>query len=79
MTGALRRGFAAAAHSSVGRKRFLSIFAKINKQDLESLEELLRSGRVKPVIDRCYGLQEVPEAIRYVEQLHARGKVVIRP
>ena len=79
MMGALWSGFAAAAHSSVGGKRFLSIFAKINKQDLESLQELLRTGRVKPVIDRCYGLQEVAEAIRYVERRHARGKVMIRP
>jgi NADPH:quinone reductase-like Zn-dependent oxidoreductase len=38
---------------------------------------LLQAGKVVPVIDRCYPLSEVPEAIRYVEEEHARGKVVI--
>jgi len=38
---------------------------------------MMQSGKVKPVIDRTYKLSEVPEAIRYLEQGHARGKVVI--
>jgi NADPH:quinone reductase-like Zn-dependent oxidoreductase len=42
------------------------------------LQELLASGKVKPVIDRTYSLSEVPEAVRYLEEGHARGKVVIR-
>jgi NADPH:quinone reductase-like Zn-dependent oxidoreductase len=37
----------------------------------------MAAGKVTPVIDRCYGLSEVPEAIRYFEEGHARGKVVI--
>jgi NADPH:quinone reductase-like Zn-dependent oxidoreductase len=37
----------------------------------------LGSGKVVPLIDRCYPLAQVPEAIRYLEQGHARGKVVI--
>ena len=41
------------------------------------LGELMASGKVTPVIDRCYRLSEVPEAIRYLEEGHARGKVVI--
>ena len=41
------------------------------------MKELLESGKVKPVIDRCYPLSEVPEALRYLEEGHARGKVVI--
>jgi NADPH:quinone reductase-like Zn-dependent oxidoreductase len=51
--------------------------AKPNKKDLEIIKELLESGKVKPVIDRRYPLNEVPEAIRYLETSRARGKVVI--
>ena len=51
--------------------------AELNKEDLTILRDLLQSGKVTPVIDRHYRLSEVPEAIRYVEEGHARGKVVI--
>ena len=51
--------------------------AKPNKKDLVLLKELLDTGKIKPVIDRHYPLSEVPEAIRYLEEGHARGKVVI--
>jgi len=50
---------------------------KPNKDDLQFLKELIEAGKVKPVIDRTYPLREVPEAIRYLEEGHARGKVVI--
>jgi len=45
--------------------------------DLVVLKELVESGKVKPVIDRTYPLSETPEAFRYLDQGHARGKVVI--
>jgi NADPH:quinone reductase-like Zn-dependent oxidoreductase len=48
-----------------------------NHEDLLVLKELIESGKVTPVIDRSYSLAEAPEAIRYLEQGHARGKVVI--
>jgi len=48
-----------------------------NHEDLIVLKELIESGKVTPVIDRTYPLSEVPEAIRYLEEGHARGKVVI--
>ena len=48
-----------------------------NKEDLLFLKDLLEAGKVVPVIDRYYPLREVPEAIRYLEEEHARGKVVI--
>lgn len=51
--------------------------ASINKEDLVILKELMEAGKVTPVIDRCYSLSEVPQAIRYLEEGHARGKVVI--
>jgi NADPH:quinone reductase-like Zn-dependent oxidoreductase len=53
------------------------ILAQLNHDDLALLADLMQSGKVKPVIDRTYKLSEVPEAIKYVEQGHARGKVVV--
>jgi len=48
-----------------------------SQEDLTILHNLMKGSKVKPVIDRCYKLSEVPEAIRYLEEGHARGKVVI--
>lgn len=53
------------------------IMARITKKDLLFLKELLESGKVVPVIDRRYPLSQVPDALGYLEQGHARGKVVI--
>jgi NADPH:quinone reductase-like Zn-dependent oxidoreductase len=60
-----------------GGKKMGSIAAKPNIKDLAFLKELLEGGKVVPVIDRRYPLSEVAEAIRYLEEGHARGKVVI--
>jgi NADPH:quinone reductase-like Zn-dependent oxidoreductase len=48
-----------------------------NYEDMIVLKELIEAGKITPVIDRTYPLTEAPEAIRYLEQGHARGKVVI--
>ena len=48
-----------------------------NKEDLAALKELIEAGKVTPVIDRTYPLNEVPDAIRYLEEGHTQGKVVI--
>jgi NADPH:quinone reductase-like Zn-dependent oxidoreductase len=50
---------------------------KENHENLLVLKDLIESGKVAPVIDKTYSLAEVPEAIRYLEEGHARGKVVI--
>ena len=50
---------------------------KPNQRDLVFMKELLEAGKVVPVIDRRYPLGETAEAIRYLEEGHARGKVVI--
>jgi NADPH:quinone reductase-like Zn-dependent oxidoreductase len=63
--------------SLFGRKRMCSFIAKLNKTDLVFLKELLEAGKVVPVIDRRYPLSDVAEALRYLEEGHARGKVVI--
>jgi NADPH:quinone reductase-like Zn-dependent oxidoreductase len=51
--------------------------ANINQKDLVFLKDLLEAGKVVPVIDRRYPLSEAAEAIRYLEEGHAQGKVVI--
>lgn len=51
--------------------------ARTREENLLFLKELLEDGRVTPVIDRTYSLSEVPEAIRYLAERHARGNVVI--
>ena len=51
--------------------------AKIRREDLATLADLMQSGQVTPVIDRRFSLSQVPEAIRYSEEGRARGKIVI--
>lgn len=64
--------------SRTGSKKIgLMETAKANKKDLIFIKELLEAGKVVPVIDRTYPISEVPAAIRYLEEGHARGKVVI--
>jgi NADPH:quinone reductase-like Zn-dependent oxidoreductase len=53
------------------------MLTKLNQEDLTVLHTLMKTGKVTPVIDRRYSLSEVPDAIRYLEAGHARGKVVI--
>jgi NADPH:quinone reductase-like Zn-dependent oxidoreductase len=53
------------------------MLAKMEKDDLAILADLMRAGEVTPVIDRRYQLSEIPDAIRYSEEGHARGKIVI--
>jgi NADPH:quinone reductase-like Zn-dependent oxidoreductase len=56
----------------------LAVFlAKPRQKDLLYIRDLMAAGRITPVIDRCYGLAEVSEAMRYQQAKHARGKVVI--
>ena len=58
-------------------QQLVTFIASINKDDLAVVTELIEAGKLRPVIDRTYPLAQVPEAIRYLEQGHARGKVVI--
>jgi NADPH:quinone reductase-like Zn-dependent oxidoreductase len=64
--------------ASVGRSQTVKfIIAKINKEDLDVLRELLESGKVRSVVDRTYPLSDVREALRYLGEGHARGKIVL--
>ena len=58
-------------------QRFVTLMAKSKSGDLATIAQLMAAGKLTPVIDRRYGLNDVPEAIRYLEAGHARGKVVI--
>ncbi len=63
---------------SRGRSQKVRFFvAKINTEDLSFLRELLESGKVTPVIDRTYPLSEAPEALAYLGEGHARGKIIL--
>ncbi len=64
--------------SRFARQRLVFFIATNNREDLVFLKELIEAGKVTPVIDRRYTLREVPEAIRYLGEGHARGKVVIK-
>jgi NADPH:quinone reductase-like Zn-dependent oxidoreductase len=63
--------------SMTGNKKMGTFLQRSNQKDLIYIKELLEAGKVKPVIDRCYKLSEVPEAFRYFGEGHAQGKVVI--
>jgi len=63
--------------SMAGSKKMGGLVAKVDQKDLVFIKELLESGKIRPVIDRRYPLSEVPEALRYLGEGHAQGKVVI--
>jgi len=75
--GPLARPIKAMMLSPFVDQEFLLLMAQMKQEDLAVLAELMRAGKVKPVIDRHYSLSEVPEAIRYSEEGHARGKIII--
>jgi NADPH:quinone reductase-like Zn-dependent oxidoreductase len=58
-------------------QKMVTFVTKTAKKDLLILNELIEAGKVTPVIDRTYPLSEVPGAMRYLEEGHVRGKVVI--
>jgi NADPH:quinone reductase-like Zn-dependent oxidoreductase len=67
----------AMARSLLSRQKLRLFIARSSTEDLTALRDLVEAGRVRVVVDRTYRLSEVPEAIRYLEQGHARGKVVV--
>ena len=63
--------------SMTSSQRMSNIMAVARKNDLVILKELLETGKIKPIIDRTVALSDVPDAIRSLEEEHARGKVVV--
>jgi NADPH:quinone reductase-like Zn-dependent oxidoreductase len=76
--GALTGSINALLYAQFVSQKVIVLFANLNAEDLDVLRDLMQAGKITPVIDRRYALSEVPEAIRYLEQGHARGKVVIK-
>lgn len=64
-------------YSAFVDQELVFLLAQLSKEDLTILRELMEAGKITPVIDRRYKLNEIPDAIRYLEEGHARGKVVI--
>jgi NADPH:quinone reductase-like Zn-dependent oxidoreductase len=75
--GPLWRPLRAMALSPFVSQELADFMAQLDSRDLEVLADLMRSGKVTPVIDRRFSLSEVPAAIAYLEEGHARGKVII--
>ena len=75
--GGLGKALWAVVYSKFVSQQMGMMMADANQKDLTILADMMQSGKVKPVIDRTYKLDQVPEALRYLEQGHARGKVII--
>jgi NADPH:quinone reductase-like Zn-dependent oxidoreductase len=75
--GPVKRLVGAAVSDRLGRHRVLPFLATPGREDLLVLQALMDEGQVRPVVDRTYRFEEIPEAIRYVEAGHVTGKVVI--
>jgi NADPH:quinone reductase-like Zn-dependent oxidoreductase len=64
--------------SQKGGKKLTNMgISEVKQEDLRTLGDLLQSGKIAPVIDRSYPLDEIVEAMRYVEDTHPQGKVVL--
>ena len=75
--GPLLRPLAAVVLAPFVKQNFSVFLARQKREDLVTLADLMASGKVTPVIDRRYALAEVPDAIRYSEGGHARGKIIV--
>lgn len=77
MISLLARLITALVWSRFVSQKLVTFLARPNPEDLTVMHDLMKAGKVIPVIDKGYRLSEVPEALRYLEEGHARGKVVI--
>jgi NADPH:quinone reductase-like Zn-dependent oxidoreductase len=75
--GGFQRQIFAPVRALFTEQKMLGLISKERQQDLLTLKDLIEAGKLTPVIDRTYPLREAPQAIRYLEQGHARGKVVL--
>jgi NADPH:quinone reductase-like Zn-dependent oxidoreductase len=69
----------ALVYSWFASRKLVSFMAKVNQDDLNTLGESMATGKLVPVIDRRFKLSETAQAVRYIEQGHARGKVILTP
>jgi NADPH:quinone reductase-like Zn-dependent oxidoreductase len=75
--GRIGANFWSAFQSNFTAQKFVFYIAKLTRDDLNVLRDLMQSGKLRPVIDRTYRLEQTADAVRYMEEGHARGKVVI--
>ena len=75
--GRILGNFKDAFQSNFTSQKFVFYIAKLTKDDLNVLRDLMQSGKVAPVIDRTYKISETQDAVRYLEEGHAHGKVAI--
>jgi NADPH:quinone reductase-like Zn-dependent oxidoreductase len=74
----IARSFSSPLRSKFSDQKFTFFIAELNHADLAYLADLIQAGKMKPVIDRTYkSLSEIPQALEYLEQGHAHGKVVV--
>jgi NADPH:quinone reductase-like Zn-dependent oxidoreductase len=77
LIGGFDRSIRAGLLSRFGSQTLIPFVNSENAEDLIAIRDLIEAGEVTPVIDRTFSLEEVPKALRYLEEGHARGKVVI--
>ena len=75
--GRILGNFKNAFQSKFTSQKFVPYIAKLTKDDLNVLRDLMQSGKIAPVIDRTYKISQTQDAVRYLEEGHAHGKVVI--
>ena len=75
--GGFQRQIFAPLRALFTEQKLMGLISKERQQDLLTLKDLIEAGKLTPVIDKTYPLSEAPQAIRYLEQGHARGKVVL--
>jgi NADPH:quinone reductase-like Zn-dependent oxidoreductase len=63
--------------SKFGNKQIGNVAAQPSQEDLAFVGDLLHTGKLRPVIDRCYPFSEAPEALLYLGEKHAQGKIVV--
>jgi NADPH:quinone reductase-like Zn-dependent oxidoreductase len=64
--------------SKSGGQQFSVLMAKANAQDLSLIKELIEAGQVKPVLEKIYAFEQIPEALRHLGEGHAKGRLVVR-
>jgi NADPH:quinone reductase-like Zn-dependent oxidoreductase len=77
LSAVLSRSLKAFGWSPFIRQKFTFFIAKMNRDDLTTLCELIKAGKLTPQIDRRYPLDETADALAYAEEGHARAKVLI--
>lgn len=77
ISGLLFRCLSMLVASRLGSHKFILFIARMNREDLATIAELVAAGKLTPVIDRCYALSDAPQAMRHLAEGRTRGKIVV--